>query len=188
MRLQPDLAWRPGGDRPAEAERAACSDGIPRRIERPARRLPARSARQAAPRRKLFAPVIAQLDQRDRNRSGNVFPCHWKPSPRPMLPSAWCLSQAGGCAMSAALSGPAGGAGDLGDPRAVLAWGPGPRVRAVECEGGYRVTGALVPLHRRPACDLARGALPDLLCRRVSQMRRQGHSARANHAGPHRGR
>jgi alkylation response protein AidB-like acyl-CoA dehydrogenase len=27
------------------------------------------------------------------------------------------------------------------DPRAVLAWGPGPRVRAVECEGGYRVTG-----------------------------------------------
>jgi alkylation response protein AidB-like acyl-CoA dehydrogenase len=29
----------------------------------------------------------------------------------------------------------------FGDPRAVLAWGPGPRVRAVECEGGYRVTG-----------------------------------------------
>jgi alkylation response protein AidB-like acyl-CoA dehydrogenase len=27
------------------------------------------------------------------------------------------------------------------DPRAVLAWGPGPRVRAVECEGGYKVTG-----------------------------------------------
>jgi indole-3-acetate monooxygenase len=27
------------------------------------------------------------------------------------------------------------------DPRAVLAWGPGPRVRAIECEGGYRVTG-----------------------------------------------
>jgi alkylation response protein AidB-like acyl-CoA dehydrogenase len=27
------------------------------------------------------------------------------------------------------------------DPRAVLAWGPGPRVKAVECEGGYKVTG-----------------------------------------------
>jgi indole-3-acetate monooxygenase len=27
------------------------------------------------------------------------------------------------------------------DPRAVLAWGPGPRVRAVACEAGYRVTG-----------------------------------------------
>jgi alkylation response protein AidB-like acyl-CoA dehydrogenase len=27
------------------------------------------------------------------------------------------------------------------DPRAVLAWGPGPGVRAVECEGGYKVTG-----------------------------------------------
>ena len=27
------------------------------------------------------------------------------------------------------------------DPRAVLAWGPGPKVRAVECDGGYRVTG-----------------------------------------------
>jgi alkylation response protein AidB-like acyl-CoA dehydrogenase len=27
------------------------------------------------------------------------------------------------------------------NPRAVLAWGPGPKVKAVECEGGYRVTG-----------------------------------------------
>jgi alkylation response protein AidB-like acyl-CoA dehydrogenase len=27
------------------------------------------------------------------------------------------------------------------DPRAVLAWGPGPRVRAIECDAGYRVTG-----------------------------------------------
>jgi alkylation response protein AidB-like acyl-CoA dehydrogenase len=27
------------------------------------------------------------------------------------------------------------------DPCAVLAWGPGPKVRAVECEGGYKVTG-----------------------------------------------
>lgn len=56
--------------------------------------------------------------------------------------TAWCLSQAGGCAMSAAyldLSVARAIFGD--DPRAVLAWGPGPKVRAIECDGGYRVTG-----------------------------------------------
>lgn len=56
--------------------------------------------------------------------------------------TAWCLSQAGGCAMSAAyLDLPVAQEIFGDDPRAVLAWGPGPRVRAVECEGGYRVTG-----------------------------------------------
>jgi alkylation response protein AidB-like acyl-CoA dehydrogenase len=56
--------------------------------------------------------------------------------------AAWCLSQAGGCAMSAAyLDLPVAHAIFGNDPRAVLAWGPGPRVRAVECEGGYRVSG-----------------------------------------------
>ena len=56
--------------------------------------------------------------------------------------TAWCLSQAGGSAMSAAyLDLPVAQAIFGSDPRAVLAWGPGPRVRAVECEGGYRVTG-----------------------------------------------
>src|ERR1700736_4382843 len=56
--------------------------------------------------------------------------------------TAWCLSQAGGCAMSAAyLDLPVAHAIFGNDPRAVLAWGPGPRVRAVECEGGYKVTG-----------------------------------------------
>jgi indole-3-acetate monooxygenase len=56
--------------------------------------------------------------------------------------TAWCLSQAGGCAMAAAyLDLPVAHAIFGGDPRAVLAWGPGPRVRAVECEGGYKVTG-----------------------------------------------
>ena len=56
--------------------------------------------------------------------------------------TAWCLSQAGGCAMSAAyLDFPVAQAIFANDPRAVLAWGPGPRVRAIECEGGYRVTG-----------------------------------------------
>ena len=56
--------------------------------------------------------------------------------------TAWCLSQAGGCAMSAAyLDLPVAQAIFGNDPRAVLAWGPGPKVKAVECEGGYKVTG-----------------------------------------------
>src|ERR1700759_4124373 len=56
--------------------------------------------------------------------------------------TAWCLSQAGGCAMAAAyLDVPVAQAIFGKDPRAVLAWGPGPRVKAIECEGGYRVTG-----------------------------------------------
>src|SRR5712672_3295237 len=56
--------------------------------------------------------------------------------------TAWCLSQAGGCAMSAAYLDLTVAHAIFGnDPRAVLAWGPGPKVRAVECEGGYKVTG-----------------------------------------------
>ncbi len=56
--------------------------------------------------------------------------------------TAWCLSQAGGCSMSAAyLALPVAQEIFGNDPRAVLAWGPGPRVRAIEFEGGYRVTG-----------------------------------------------
>jgi indole-3-acetate monooxygenase len=56
--------------------------------------------------------------------------------------TAWCLSQAGGCAMSAAyLDLPVAHAIFGDDPCAVLAWGPGANVKAVECEGGYKVTG-----------------------------------------------
>jgi len=56
--------------------------------------------------------------------------------------TAWCLSQAGGCAMSAAYLDLQVARAIFGDdPRAVLAWGPGPKVKAVECDGGYRVTG-----------------------------------------------
>jgi alkylation response protein AidB-like acyl-CoA dehydrogenase len=56
--------------------------------------------------------------------------------------AAWCLSQAGGCAMAAAYLAPAAAHEVFGaDPRAVLAWGPGPRVRAVRVPGGYRVSG-----------------------------------------------
>jgi alkylation response protein AidB-like acyl-CoA dehydrogenase len=56
--------------------------------------------------------------------------------------TAWCLSQASGCSMSAAyLDLPVAKAIFGDDPRAVLAWGPGPRVKAIECAGGYKVTG-----------------------------------------------
>jgi len=56
--------------------------------------------------------------------------------------TAWCLSQAGGCAMTAAyLQLPVAQEIFGNDPRAVLAWGPGPKARAIECEGGYKVTG-----------------------------------------------
>jgi alkylation response protein AidB-like acyl-CoA dehydrogenase len=56
--------------------------------------------------------------------------------------TAWCLSQAGGCAMAAAyLDLPVAHAIFGNDPHAVVAWGPGPKVKAIECEGGYRVTG-----------------------------------------------
>jgi alkylation response protein AidB-like acyl-CoA dehydrogenase len=56
--------------------------------------------------------------------------------------TGWCLSQAGGCSMSAAyLSLPVAQKIFGDDPRAVLAWGPGPKAKAIECEGGYRVTG-----------------------------------------------
>src|ERR1700738_4623572 len=55
--------------------------------------------------------------------------------------TAWCLSQAGGCAMSAAYLDLPVAHAIFADPRAVLAWGPGPRGKAVGCEGGYRVTG-----------------------------------------------
>lgn len=56
--------------------------------------------------------------------------------------TAWCLGQASGCASVAAYLDPAVAWKIFGsDPRAVLAWGPGPQVRAVACEGGYRVSG-----------------------------------------------
>ena len=56
--------------------------------------------------------------------------------------TAWCLSQAGGCAMSAAYLEPSVAQEIFGrNPRAVLAWGPGPKARAVAVDGGYRVTG-----------------------------------------------
>jgi indole-3-acetate monooxygenase len=55
--------------------------------------------------------------------------------------TAWCLSQGGGCAMAAAYLDSTVAAKIFGDPRAVLAWGPGPKAKVQEVEGGYRVTG-----------------------------------------------
>jgi alkylation response protein AidB-like acyl-CoA dehydrogenase len=56
--------------------------------------------------------------------------------------AAWCLCQGNGCAMTAAYLEPA--IADkiwTDDPRAVLAWGPGPRCQAVADGTGYRLTG-----------------------------------------------
>ncbi len=55
--------------------------------------------------------------------------------------TAWCLCQAGGCAMSAAYLNPAVAREVFADPRAILAWGPGADARAVAGADGYRVTG-----------------------------------------------
>ena len=55
--------------------------------------------------------------------------------------AAWCLCQAGGCAMTAAYLSPEVARDVFADRRAVLAWGPGPDARAVAVDCGYRVTG-----------------------------------------------
>lgn len=56
--------------------------------------------------------------------------------------TAWCLCQNAVCAVVAAFL-PAETAREIfgRDPRAILAWGPGPGARAAAVEGGYRVTG-----------------------------------------------
>jgi alkylation response protein AidB-like acyl-CoA dehydrogenase len=56
--------------------------------------------------------------------------------------TAWCLSQAGGCATAAAYLNAQVAQEIFGEPRAVLAWGPGPIGKAVQTDGGYRVTGS----------------------------------------------
>ena len=55
---------------------------------------------------------------------------------------AWCVGQASGCSMAAAYMDPDAVAVIWGDdPRAVLAWGVGPKSIATVVDGGYRVTG-----------------------------------------------
>jgi len=56
--------------------------------------------------------------------------------------TAWCLSQASGCSMSAAyLDLPVAKAIFGDDPRASWPGGPVPGSRRFECDGGYKVTG-----------------------------------------------
>ena len=55
--------------------------------------------------------------------------------------AAWCLGQGTGCAMSAAFLDPEPARTVFGPANAVLAWGAGQMGRAIECPGGYRVTG-----------------------------------------------
>jgi alkylation response protein AidB-like acyl-CoA dehydrogenase len=56
--------------------------------------------------------------------------------------TAWCLGQASGCTFAAAYLAPDARRTVFADPRAVVAWGPGPGARAVAVPGGFRVTGA----------------------------------------------
>jgi len=57
---------------------------------------------------------------------------------------AWCVCQGNGCAMTAAYLSPEASIEIWGrDPRAVVAWGPGPG-QAAEAEGGYRLSGSLM--------------------------------------------
>jgi alkylation response protein AidB-like acyl-CoA dehydrogenase len=53
--------------------------------------------------------------------------------------TAWCLNQAGGCAMTAAYLDPDAARAIFGPPTGILAWGPGPGAARV-VPGGYRVT------------------------------------------------
>jgi len=57
--------------------------------------------------------------------------------------TAWCLAQTAVCSMVSAFVEPAVAEAMFAhEPRAVLAWGPGPNARAQEVDGGYRVNGS----------------------------------------------
>jgi alkylation response protein AidB-like acyl-CoA dehydrogenase len=59
--------------------------------------------------------------------------------------TAWCVGQAGGCAMAGAYLDPPIAGEIFGAPTAVLAWGPSARnTKAVAVDGGYRVTGTWI--------------------------------------------
>lgn len=55
--------------------------------------------------------------------------------------TAWCISQANGCATTAAYLEPGAAREIFGERRAVLAWGPPLEGRAVAVADGYRVSG-----------------------------------------------
>jgi alkylation response protein AidB-like acyl-CoA dehydrogenase len=56
--------------------------------------------------------------------------------------AGWCLNQTAVCSITAVHLTPAAAREIFGPPDAVLAWGIGPRAKAVAVDGGYRVTGA----------------------------------------------
>ena len=55
--------------------------------------------------------------------------------------TAWCVVQASGCSYAAAYVEPKVAREIFGDPRAVMASGPGPSGKAVAVAGGYRASG-----------------------------------------------
>jgi alkylation response protein AidB-like acyl-CoA dehydrogenase len=55
--------------------------------------------------------------------------------------TAWCLGQANGCTMTAALLDPEVAAEIFGDSRGIVAWGPPGPAEARAVAGGYRLTG-----------------------------------------------
>src|SRR5947209_2801574 len=55
--------------------------------------------------------------------------------------TAWCLGQANGCTMTAALLDPEVAAEIFGDRRGIVAWGPPGPAEARAVAGGYRLTG-----------------------------------------------
>ena len=69
-----------------------------------------------------FAPVVGRIAQADAS-------------------TAWCLGQTSGCAMAGAFLPPETAAEIFGPKDAVLAWGAGPKGKAVEVDGGYEATG-----------------------------------------------
>jgi indole-3-acetate monooxygenase len=55
--------------------------------------------------------------------------------------TAWCLGQANGCTMTAALLDPEVARAIFGNPRGIVAWGPPGPAEARTVAGGYRLTG-----------------------------------------------
>jgi alkylation response protein AidB-like acyl-CoA dehydrogenase len=55
--------------------------------------------------------------------------------------TAWCVNQTSVCSAGAAFMTPEAVRMIFGSPDGLLAWGAGPKAKAVETEGGYRVTG-----------------------------------------------
>ncbi len=72
----------------------------------------------------LYVPVIEEIARHDAS-------------------TAWCLGQACGCTMTAALLDPEAARAVFGDERGIVAWGPpNPAAQARPVPGGYRVTGS----------------------------------------------